>query len=174
MFKCSGTLNQWDLIVGGAFRCDTAQIKNCSILLHHKRLLSLKWPEITNSLKTQDFWFLSRYKWLWVWTSFWKAWWKSALWISSPTRHTELSLWTAAARGFSNTQRLLSKSHNRNKNKAWAQNYSWPARPIRPAHNIQNTLSGPIRLHSTRPSDLHTQSISPVITGLERREREER
>lgn len=112
------------------------------------------------SLITNDFWFVSHYKCLWVWTSFWKAWWKSALWISSPTQHTELSLWMAAARGFSDTQRLLSKSHNRNKNKAWAQNYSWPARPIRPAHNIQNTLSEPTRLHSTRPSDLHTQFIS--------------
>lgn len=90
------------------------------------------------SLITDDFWFVSHYKCLWVWTSFWKAWWKSALWISSPTQHTELSLWMAAARGFSDTQRLLSKSHNRNKNKAWAQNYSWDARPVTSKTPCQN------------------------------------
>ncbi len=89
----------------------------------------------------------------------WKAWWNQFCESPPPTRHTELSLWTAAARGFSNTQRLLSKSHNRNKNKPEPRTTADPH-----GHNIQNTLSGPIRLHSTR-----SISLADHGTGTEER-----
>lgn len=106
----------------------------------------------------------SCYKCLWVWTSFWKAWWKSSLYISSPTRHTELSLWTAAARGFSNThkdycQRATTETRTKPEPRTTADPHG---RPVRPAHNIQNTLSGPIRLHSTQ-----SISLADHGTGME-------
>lgn len=165
-------MNQWEISVGGATQCNDAQIENCTILLHHKQSLSLKLSKITNShwkrpqisVSVNDL-----FECMMKITS-----------MSSPTRHTELSLWTAAALGFSDTQRLLSKGHNSDKNKDWAQNYSWPARPIRPAlitskTPCQNTsdITGHVSLiHTHKIIQFISLSVC-VITGLERMEWEE-
>ncbi len=147
MFKCSVTLNQWDLIVI-LHKYKTAQF--CCIT-------SDCWNQLF--LKTEDFWFLSHYKCLWVWTGFWKAWWNQFC-ESPPPLDTQSSLCgrqqlAASATHKDYCQRATTETRTKPEPRTTADPHG---------HNIQNTLSGPIRLHSTR-----SISLADHGTGTEER-----